>query len=75
MISDDGDVPGWWQRLGLPGLIDVHVHFMPARVMAAVWRYFEQAPEHYGREWPVHYRGSDDERLQTLRALGVRRFP
>jgi hypothetical protein len=71
----DEDVPAWWQRLGLPGLVDVHVHFLPERVMAAVWRYFDQAQEHYGVAWPVTYRGSDVERLATLHALGVRRFP
>ena len=32
---DDAAVPGWWRRLGLPGLIDVHVHFMPTPVMDA----------------------------------------
>ena len=37
----DADVPAWWQRLGLPGLIDVHTHFMPERVMDAVWAYFD----------------------------------
>lgn len=70
----DADVPGWWERLGLPGLIDIHTHFMPPQVLAAVWRYFDNAGEHYGMPWPVHYRGSVDERLQTLRGLGVRRF-
>lgn len=59
----------------LPGLVDVHVHFLPERVMAAVWRYFDQAQEHYGVAWPVTYRGTDAERLATLHALGVRRFP
>ena len=24
---DDADVPRYWQELGLPGLVDVHVHF------------------------------------------------
>jgi hypothetical protein len=71
---DDADVPGWWQRLGLPGLIDIHTHFMPKPVMDAVWRYFDDAVEHYGTPWPVHYRGTDDERVAQLRALGVRRF-
>lgn len=73
--ATDDDVPAWWRRLRLPGLADVHVHFMPARLMNAVWRYFDQAREHYGRDWPIHYRGSEDERLATLRALGVRTFP
>jgi hypothetical protein len=70
----DEDVPGWWQRLGLPGLADIHVHFMPPRVLDAVWRYFDEAHEHYGVAWPVHYRTSDADRLATLRALGVRTF-
>ena len=70
----DADVPGWWQRLGLPGLIDVHVHFMPDRVMNAVWNYFDNVAETFGREWPITYRGTEDERVAQLRALGVRRF-
>ncbi len=70
----DEDVPDWWSRLGLPGLIDIHTHFMPASVMAAVWRFFDNAGEHYGMPWPVHYRGDDDERVGALRSLGVRTF-
>jgi uncharacterized protein len=68
------DVPAWWQRLELPGLIDVHTHFMPKPVMDAVWRYFDAAVRHYGASWPVHYRGTDEERLTQLRSFGVRRF-
>lgn len=71
---DDAAVPGWWQALGLPGLVDIHTHFMPERVMAAVWRYFDEADQHYGRRWPVHYRLPDDERVAILHALGVRAF-
>jgi hypothetical protein len=72
---DDADVPRWWERLGLPGLIDVHVHFMPERLMQAVWRYFDNAVAHYGRDWPIQYRGTDADRLAILRRLGVQRFP
>ena len=72
---DDAAVPGWWRRLRLPGLVDVHVHFMPTPVMDAVWRYFDDAERHYGTAWPVHYRTSEDERVTALRALGVRAFP
>jgi hypothetical protein len=70
----DSDVPGWWQALGLPGLIDVHTHFMPDRLMAAVWRYFDGAHEHYGKRWPIQYRVPVEERLAVLEQLGVRRF-
>ena len=71
----DSDVPAWWQRLGLPGLIDVHVHFMPDRVMNAVWNYFDNVAGSFGRAWPITYRGTEAERVAQLQALGVRRFP
>ncbi|MDX6284436.1 MAG: uncharacterized protein QOH03_5507 [Kribbellaceae bacterium] len=71
----DDEVPGWWQRLGIDGLVDVHVHFLPDRLMDAVWGYFDQAETHYGTPWPVTYRTPVAERLQTLHDLGVRRFP
>jgi hypothetical protein len=71
----DAEVPAWWRRLGLDGLVDVHVHFLPDRVMNAVWAYFDQAGEHYGTEWPITYRTSVEERLKTLDGLGVRAFP
>lgn len=67
-------MPGWWQALGLPGLVDIHTHFMPAPVMDAVWRYFDGAEEHYGQAWPVRYRLPEDERLALLTDLGVRAF-
>jgi cytosine/adenosine deaminase-related metal-dependent hydrolase len=71
---EDADVPGWWQSLGLPGLVDVHTHFMPMRLMDAVWRYFDEAEEHYGRAWPVHYRLPESGRVAILADLGVRTF-
>lgn len=74
MTLTDADVPAWWQRLGVPGLADIHTHFMPDRLMDAVWSYFDEAPRHYGAAWPIQYRTPVDERLATLDALGVRRF-
>jgi predicted TIM-barrel fold metal-dependent hydrolase len=70
----DADVPDWWLALGLPGLFDVHVHFLPPNVQAKVWAQFDQAGPKIGREWPITYRGTEDERVDQLRALGVRRF-
>ena len=70
----DADVPEYLERLGVPGLVDVHVHFMEPSIMAKVWAYFDAAGPKLGREWPITYRGSDDERLARLRALGVKRF-
>jgi len=62
------------ERLGIPGLFDVHVHFLPENIQAAVWREFDQAGPKIGRPWPIRYRGSVVERVEQLRAFGVRRF-
>lgn len=73
-METDADVAAWVQGLGLDGLIDLHVHFLPERVMHKIWAYFDRAEEHYGTAWPIHYRRPEQERLETLRSLGVRRF-
>ncbi|WP_243659278.1 amidohydrolase family protein [Tamaricihabitans halophyticus] len=70
----DVEVPDWVRALGLPGLVDMHVHFLPDSVLRKVWAYFDNASENYGMPWPVHYRTSEPERVDTLRELGVRRF-
>ncbi|MEP7089174.1 MAG: amidohydrolase family protein [Nocardioidaceae bacterium] len=74
MSLADADVPAWWQRLGIPGLFDAHVHFLPPPVMRRVREQFDAAGPLIGRAWPLVYRGDDDERVEQLRALGVRRF-
>lgn len=61
--------------LGLPGIIDVHTHFMPQRVLDKVWAYFDSVGPLVGRPWPITYRTDEEERLATLRSLGVRAFP
>lgn len=60
--------------LGIPGLFDVHVHFLPPNIQAAVWREFDAAGPKIGRAWPIQYRGSVEERVEQLRGFGVRRF-
>ncbi|GAA1190728.1 amidohydrolase family protein [Prauserella alba] len=70
----DDDVAAWARGLGLDGLVDIHVHFLPERVLAKVWAYFDGAEQHYGMPWPVHYRLPEGERLAALRAIGVRTF-
>ena len=62
------------RELGVPGLFDVHTHFLPPRVMAKVREQFDTAGPLIGRPWPLHYRGTDEELVETLRGLGVRRF-
>lgn len=70
----DADVPRFVADLGLPGLVDVHVHFLPEPVLRKVWAYFDQARTHYGTDWPIHYRLPEDERVATLKDLGVSTF-
>ena len=71
---DDDDVPRYWRELGLPGLIDVHVHFLPEQVQKKVWQYFADGETHYGVSWPLAYALPEDERVATLERLGVRAF-
>ncbi|MDX6285737.1 MAG: uncharacterized protein QOG53_1222 [Frankiales bacterium] len=70
----DEDVPGVCAALGIPGLVDVHTHFMPKRLLDKVWAYFDAAGPLIKREWPITYRFEEDERVARLRALGVKAF-
>lgn len=70
----DADLAPYLRRLGVPGLVDVHVHFMAPQILAKVWAYFDAAGPKLGRPWPIHYRTGDDERVATLHELGVARF-
>ncbi|MBS4728340.1 amidohydrolase [Mycobacterium sp. SM1] len=63
-----------WSALGLPGLIDVHTHFMPQSVLDKVWNYFDSAGPLVGRRWPITYRTNELRRIQILRRFGVRGF-
>jgi predicted TIM-barrel fold metal-dependent hydrolase len=60
--------------LRLPGLFDVHTHFLPPRVMAKVRHQFDTAGPLIGSAWPLEYRAPDEELVTTLRGFGVRRF-
>lgn len=61
-------------QLSLPGLIDVHTHFMPDRVLRKVWAYFDSVGPQTGVEWPIAYRHEEDQRVALLRAFGVRAY-
>jgi hypothetical protein len=73
-VDGSEQVRAFWRGLGLPGLVDVHTHFMPERVMAKVWAYFDAAGPLVGRPWPIAYRLAEEERLAVLRGFGVRAF-
>ncbi len=62
------------ERLGLPGLVDVHTHFMPARVLDKVWDYFDAVGPLTGVGWPITYRHEEEQRVALLREFGVRAF-
>src|SRR5262249_22699577 len=67
-------VTAFWRELGLPGLVDIHTHFMPPNVLAKVWAFFEGGHADVGHPWPIAYRRPEEERVALLRAFGVRRF-
>lgn len=72
--ADDGEVAAFWSTLGLPGAIDLHVHFMPERVLHKVWAFFEDVDLPNGMRWPIAYRDDEATRVARLRDLGVRQF-
>ena len=65
----DAAVPRFWHGLDLPGLVDVHVHFYPERMLRKVWQHFDAG------SWPITYRWPDGARVAHLAALGVRAYP
>ena len=73
--EDVAAVREFWTGLDLPGLVDVHVHFLPPNIQRAVYAVFDAAGPKIGREWPIRYRQDHAERVEILRAMGVRRFP
>ncbi|GAB2628370.1 amidohydrolase family protein [Streptomyces capparidis] len=72
--DDAARVAAFRRRTGLPHLVDVHTHFMPPRLMAAVWAYFDAAGPLVARPWPIAYRTDERRRLAVLRGFGVRAF-
>ena len=72
--SADPAVPRWVAELGIPGLVDIHTHFLPERVLHKVWGFFDQAETHYGMKWPIWYRHGESTRLRMLCDLGVHAF-
>lgn len=73
--SEAEQVRHFWRALGLPGLVDVHTHFMPERVLRKVWEYFDTSGSLLGGlEWPITYRTEEAERTALLRGFGVRAF-
>ncbi|MEV7727219.1 amidohydrolase family protein [Streptomyces sp. NPDC087917] len=74
MATTPEAVHAFRERLGLPGLVDVHTHFMPERVLRKVWDYFDAVGPLTGVPWPITYRHEEERRVALLREFGVRAF-
>jgi len=66
--TTDAEVAPFARAIGLPGIVDMHTHFMPPAIQDAVWRHFDSLEP----PWPVLYRWPEDRRLEMLARLGVR---
>ena len=73
--GSDAEVAAYVQGLGLPGLADIHVHVLPEPMLRKVWAYFDRGREMYGRDWPIHYRLDEAERIARLRDEGLAAIP
>lgn len=71
----DAEIGDFLAALDLPGLADIHVHFLPEKMLAKVWAFFDDAAEHYGQAWPIRYRYDEAERLRIARSLGMKAIP
>lgn len=73
--GEDAAVPAYAAALGLPGLADIHVHFLPEPMMRKVWGFFDRHGWHEPGDWPIHYRHDEQTRLRLVRGLGLRGIP
>lgn len=71
----DAEIPSYLERLGVPALADIHVHFLPPGMLEKVWAYFDAAEDRYGWPWPISYRASEEERLRLARSFGLAAIP
>ncbi|MFJ5077084.1 amidohydrolase family protein [Streptomyces sp. NPDC088553] len=71
---ESDDIRALVERLGIPGLVDVHTHFMPQNVLDKVWAYFDAVGPLTGTEWPITYREEEERRLALLRGFGAVAF-
>ena len=70
----DSTVPDIARRLGLPGIIDIHVHLLPPRLQARIWEFFDAAGPTLGRDWPIRYRWPVPDLVAHLRRMNVAAF-
>lgn len=74
-LHSDAEVRAWWEALGLPGLIDLHVHFLPERMERRVWHHFSHGGPLIGDGWKIEYEWPVADRVARLREMGLTAFP
>ncbi|WP_240311648.1 amidohydrolase family protein [Nocardioides houyundeii] len=74
LVDEAAQVRDWSRRQGLPGLFDVHTHFLPPRVIEKVRAQFDSAGPLIGRPWPLRYRDTEEALVEVLRSFGLRHF-
>ncbi|WP_336712392.1 amidohydrolase family protein [Arthrobacter sp. USHLN218] len=72
--GSDAGIRTYLDSLGLPGIIDLHVHFMPQNVLDKVWAFFDRVAESGAPAWTINYREAEEERVRALRTMGVKAF-
>jgi predicted TIM-barrel fold metal-dependent hydrolase len=72
--TDVASVRAVARRLGIPGLIDLHVHFLPPPIMRSVRAYFAEPGPLVGHGWPIRYVVDEEKGVAYLRSCGVRLF-
>jgi len=69
---EDAIVADLVASLGLPGIVDMHVHLLPERLQARIWEQFDTAGPLIGRPWPIRYRWPVPALVEHLRTMHVR---
>ncbi|MBO0596280.1 amidohydrolase [Nesterenkonia sp. E16_7] len=72
--AETQEVRARWKALELPGLVDIHTHFMPDAVLGKVWSFFDAVGPSLGQDWPITYRLPESERVEILQSFGVCAF-
>lgn len=59
------DQEGTTVPIGLPRVVDAHVHIFPRNIFAAIWQWFDE------NAWPIRYQLSTSRTLEFLLSHGI----
>jgi hypothetical protein len=51
-MTGDERLPDWVRKVVPEGLVDLHTHFLPERVLRKVWAFFDDADRHTAEPGP-----------------------